>query len=56
MPDLTCLIIETSEGAVTNYREGWGLQNGREGEFKFYPYEKGRGQKTYNPVIYECLT
>ena len=33
-----------SEGLVTNYGEG-GLQNGRGGHVKFYPYEKGVGGK-----------
>ena len=28
---------------VTNYGEGGGLQNGRGGHVKFYPYEKGGG-------------
>ena len=28
-----------NKGLVTNYDEG-GLQNGREGHVKFYPYEK----------------
>ena len=35
--NLTC-----GKGLVTNYREG-GLQNGRGGHVKFYPYEKGGG-------------
>ena len=29
---------------VTNYGEG-GLQNGRGGHVKFYPYEKGAAEK-----------
>ena len=31
------------KGVVTNYGEGGGLQNGRGGHMKFYPYEKGGG-------------
>ena len=35
------------KGLVTNYGEGGGgLQNGRGGHVKFYPYEKG-GQKKF---------
>ena len=30
-------------GLVANYREGGGVQNGRGGHVKFYPYEKGGG-------------
>ena len=32
------------KGLVTNYGEG-GLQNGRGGNVKFYPYEKGGRKK-----------
>ena len=32
------------KGLVTNYGEG-GLQNGRGGHVKFYPYEKGGREK-----------
>ena len=32
------------KGLVTNYGEG-GLQNGRGGHMKFYPYEKGGREK-----------
>ena len=35
-------IINLSKGLVTNYGEE-GLQNGRGGDVKFYPYEKGGG-------------
>ena len=34
------------KGLVSNYREG-GLQNGRGGHMKFYPYEKG-GVKSFS--------
>ena len=34
-----------SKGLVTNYGEGGGLQNGRGGHVKFYPYEKGGAEK-----------
>ena len=33
------------KGLVTNYGEGGGLQNGRGGHVKFYPYEKGGRKK-----------
>ena len=33
-----------SKGLVTNYGEG-GPQNGRGGQVKFYPYEKGGRKK-----------
>ena len=33
------------KGLVTNYGEGGGLQNGRGGHVKFYPYEKGGGEQ-----------
>ena len=37
-----------SKGLVTNYGEGGGgLQNGRGGHVKFYPYEKG-GRKSFS--------
>ena len=36
---------ESTKGLVTNYGEGGGgLQNGRGGHMKFYPYEKGGGK------------
>ena len=38
--------LETYKGLVTNYGEG-GLQNGRGGHMKFYPYEKGGGRKKF---------
>ena len=34
--------LNIHKGLVTNYGEG-GLQNGRGGHVKFYPYEKGGG-------------
>ena len=37
-PNDSCLL---SKGLVTNYEEG--LQNGRGGHVKFYPYQKGGG-------------
>ena len=39
-------IISVPKGLVTNYGEG-GLQNGRGDHVKFYPYEKGGGQKRF---------
>ena len=43
-----CFIVQVfetcSKGLVTNYGEG-GLQNGRGGHVKFYPYEKGGAEK-----------
>ena len=36
------------KGLVTNYGEGGGLQNGKGGNMKFYPYEKwGGGRKMF---------
>ena len=41
--ELQCVIFRTaSKGLVTNYGKG-GVQNGREGHVKFYPYENGGG-------------
>ena len=39
-----------NKGLVTNYGEGGGLQNGRGGHVKFYPYKKGGGgRKKFKP-------
>ena len=43
-----CNVFEICKGLVTNYGEGGGLQNGRGGHVKFYPYEKG-GRKKFWP-------
>ena len=47
----TCMLSEDNQqfhkGLVTNYGEG-GLQNGRGGPVKFYPYEKGGGGNSFS--------
>ena len=40
------LKMHSCKGLVTHYGEG-GLQNGRGGHVKFYPYEKGGGRKKF---------
>ena len=37
--------VSVNKGVVTNYGEGGGVQNGRGGHVKFYPYEKGGRKK-----------
>ena len=36
---------------VTNYGEGGGLQNGRGGQVKFYPYKRGGGAEKVLAVL-----
>ena len=39
------LFFSLAKGLVTYYGEGGGLQNGKGGHVKFYPYEKGGRKK-----------